>query len=72
MSSTINRNVPRVEGDASWIPEGYIVVTGPDDQRYVVPQYFVSALHQNLDGHREKDKLEIEKAAGTVCIFHYA
>jgi hypothetical protein len=71
MSSTLD-NVPHVERDALWIPEGYIEVIGSDGQHYVVPQHFASALHQNIDGHIEKEKLEIEKAAGTVSALYYA
>lgn len=29
---------------APWIPEGYVLVTGPDDQTYVMPEFCVPAL----------------------------
>ena len=65
MSSSI-LELAHVEDDLSWIPEGYVVVRGPDGQRYVVPEFCVSALHQILDGLGEKKKLEVDKFAGTV------
>lgn len=53
------------QGD-SWIPDGYAVVTGPDQKRYVVPEFCIPALHQMFDGYRKKDELGVFKAAGTV------
>lgn len=70
MSST-PVNLPQDENKPSWIPEGYVEIIGPDDRHYVVPQHFASALHQNIDGHQEKGKLGIEKAAGTVSELIY-
>jgi hypothetical protein len=55
-----------MEGSLPWIPEGYILVMGPDQQPYVVPEFFVSALHQNFDGYKKKESMEVSKAAGTV------
>ncbi|KAF8811076.1 hypothetical protein BYT27DRAFT_7018481, partial [Phlegmacium glaucopus] len=40
------------------IPEGYVVIIGPDEERYVVPQFMVPALHQMFDGYRKKADLE--------------
>ena len=34
----------------TWIPEGYVLVTGPDEQPYVVPEFCVPALHHIFDG----------------------
>jgi hypothetical protein len=71
MSST-PVNVPQDESESSWFPEGYVEVIGPDGRHYVVPQHFASALHQNIDGHREKEKMDIDKASGTVSYMLYA
>jgi hypothetical protein len=57
--------------DPSWIPEGYIHIRGPDARRYVVPEFFVPTLHQNLDAYQKKDKLDVDKAAGTVSLIPF-
>jgi hypothetical protein len=48
------------------IPEGYVVVTGPDDNQYVVPDFMVPALHQMFDGYRKKLDLDAFRQAGSV------
>jgi hypothetical protein len=53
------------EDGPSCIPEGYIVLQ-IDNERYVVPEHLVPALHQAYVGNKKKGELEIEKAAGTV------
>jgi len=62
------------ESSSTWIPEGYVEVMGPDGQCYLVPGYCAPALQSCLDGFKEKKRLKIEKAAGTVrpplYIFH--
>jgi hypothetical protein len=57
------------ESNPPWIPEGFVILMGPDDQSYVVPQFFVPSMQHNFDGYREKQKMEVEKAAGTVSLF---
>jgi len=54
---------------SSWIPEGYITVNGPNNQCYVVPDFFVPALHQSLDAQQEKCIFDFGKAAGTVSVY---
>ena len=69
MSSTTDNNLSPIETEPTWIPEGYVVVMGPDGKEYVVPEFFIPALQQNLEGNEKKGKLEIDKAAGTVSTF---
>ena len=57
---------PTVQPLAPWIPEGYVLVTGPDEQPYVVPEFCVPALHHIFDGYRKKDQLQVFKASGSV------
>jgi hypothetical protein len=57
---------PTVQPHAPWIPEGYVLVTGPDEQPYVVPEFCVPALHHIFDGYRKKDQLQVVKASGSV------
>lgn len=66
MASTADQNTTITNGAASWIPEGYVAIMGPDQQRYVVPDFCVPALHQTLDGYRKKDALQVFKATGSV------
>jgi hypothetical protein len=54
------------ESSSTWIPEGYVEVMGPDGQRYLVPGFCAQALQSSLDGLKEKLRLNVEKAAGTV------
>ena len=53
-------------------PDGYVTVMGPDDQRYLVPEFMVPALHQTFEGYRKKRDLEVFSAAGAVSYpLHY-
>jgi hypothetical protein len=61
-----NNISPPIENEPTFIPEGYVVVTGPDEQRYVVPQFMVPALHQSFDGFRLKTSLNASGRAGSV------
>ena len=62
--NTTNENP--VTDTSSWIPEGYVVIMAPDNQHYVVPEFFVLALHQKFDGYWKKEKLEVFSAARSV------
>ena len=55
-----------LQSECRTIPEGYVEVKGPDGRRYLVPHFYAPALQIKLDGNREKRKLNIGKAAGTV------
>ena len=48
------------------IPEGYILIKGPDNQQYVIPQFMVPAFHQMFDGFRKRKDLKVYRAAGSV------
>ena len=48
------------------LPEGYVSVIGPDQHKYVVPQFMVPALHQCLDGYRLKRELDVSGQSGSV------
>jgi hypothetical protein len=50
----------------SWIPEGFSSVMGPENNRYVVPDFFVPALQVSLNGQMKKDKMNIENTDGSV------
>lgn len=68
MSSNIDQNSTKPSAE---IPDGYVVVTGPDDQQYVVPQFMVPALHQMFDGYRKKQDLDAFRHAGNVSCYFF-
>jgi hypothetical protein len=68
MSSKENMNNDKQVN--SWIPSGYMEIE-IDNKSYVLPHYLVDSLLQDLDRHRKKEELEVEKATGTVSSFHY-
>ncbi|KAF8802329.1 hypothetical protein BYT27DRAFT_7215423 [Phlegmacium glaucopus] len=73
MASTIDHN--RLQGTSNWIPEGYVLIIGPDDKEYVVPEFMVPALHQMFDGYRKKVDLDVFRGAGSCpseAWVHYA
>ena len=53
-------------GHDGWIPEGYVIVRGPGNQHYVVPEFMVPALHQTFDGDQIKNDLQVLSASGSV------
>jgi len=53
-------------GNNAWSPEGYVVVRGPSNQNYVVPEFMVPALHQTYDGDQIKNDLNVLTASGSV------
>ena len=65
-NSTIEGN-----SDSSWIPEGFVEVLGPNAQRYLVPEFYESALHNSLNGFMKKTEFEMKKAYGTVSLFNF-
>jgi hypothetical protein len=48
------------------IPEGYVMVSGPDTDNFLIPEFMVPALHQIFDGYRKKADLDAFKRAGSV------
>jgi hypothetical protein len=63
------QSIDQIEDETTWIPDGFVRVKGPNGQLYLVPEFYAPALNNTLDGRREKKKLEIEKAEGTVSQF---
>jgi hypothetical protein len=55
----------------TWIPEGYVRVTGPDGDNYVVPEFMVPALHQTCESYKKKRDLDAFNAAGSVSNFYF-
>jgi hypothetical protein len=67
MSSNITR-ATHVKDNTLWVPEGYVKVIGPNDQCFIVPNFWEPALHLILEGQRQKKVLNIGSASGTVSV----
>jgi len=50
----------------SWIPEGYVLMTGPDNQDYIAPEFMVPVLDQDFNAKEKKKELKVSGALGTV------
>ena len=54
------------EVDTSWIPDGYQLIIGPDGKEYIMPDFAIPALDDQVRADRIKKKLKVSNAAGTV------
>lgn len=50
----------------TWIPQGYQLVVGPDNAKYIVPEFIIPALRQDYETEEMKKRLLVTNAAGTV------
>jgi len=50
----------------SWLPEGFVFVTGPDEEVYIVLEFMVPELDQNYNAKQKKLELRASSAAGSV------
>lgn len=62
--------VPKKTYD-SWLPEGFVFVTGPDNEIYIVPEFMVPALDQNYNAKQKKLELRASSAPGSVSHLFY-
>ena len=53
----------------TWIPEGYVQIVGPDNKKYILPEFMVPALGQDYHSAKRKEDLKTFKAPGTVSTF---
>jgi hypothetical protein len=56
------------ESEHSWIPDGCVILVGPDGKRYVVPAFMGPAMRQAFEGQKKKDLMTFG-ASGTVSLF---
>lgn len=68
MESTPKSNifVAKKEFTNNWIPDGFVLLIGPDDEKYIVPEFLVDSLDQDYYTMKEKKKLSAHTAQGTV------
>lgn len=55
-------SMPRPSETAPSIPAGYVLLTGPDEQRYLVPRFMVPATEHALEAEQQKRQLEVKTA----------
>lgn len=65
-SSSSTTTTQSINKNDSWIPEGFVCITGPDNQKYIVPEYLVPDLDQAFHSERKKENLGTLSAKGTV------
>ena len=63
-SSSSNIFVPKKDLAANWIPEGFVLLIGPDEEKYIVPEFLVDSIDQDYYSYKNKNKLS--GAPGTV------
>jgi len=63
-SSSSNIFVPKKDLTANWIPEGFVLLIGPDEEKYIVPEFLVDSIDQDYYSYKNKNKLS--GAPGTV------
>ena len=59
-----------IQSDDSWIPDGFILVVGPDDKKYIVPEFMAMALDKDYHSDKKKEELKSFSVAGTVSIWN--
>lgn len=61
-----------VETDKLWLPEGFVLVVAPDDNKYIVHEHIVPALLQHFKANEFKKDLKTFMAPGAVSIYSIA
>lgn len=52
--------------DDNWIPEGFVLVVGPNNVKYIVPEYSLPDLDQEYLSNKNKEELRANNALGSV------
>jgi hypothetical protein len=55
----------------TWIPEGYILFIGPDDEKYIAPEFMLPTLDQDYHSNQKKTQLGALSAPGTVSFIAF-
>ena len=61
--------VPIRDGDQDedhWIPEGFVLVIGPDEKAYILPEFMLPDLDQSFNARKRAKELKASNAAGMV------
>ena len=57
--------VPIHDGD-SWVPDGFVLVIGPDKKRYILPEFMLPDLDLKFNARKRAKEINASNAAGTV------
>ena len=49
-----------------WVPEGFVVLIGPNGEKYITPEFMVPALDQDFHSNKKKESLGALGAKGSV------
>jgi hypothetical protein len=52
-SSSSNIFVPKKDSTANWIPEGFVLLIGPDEEKYIVPEFLVDSIDQDYYSYKK-------------------
>jgi hypothetical protein len=58
-----------MDSTIDWNAEGFVVLIGPDNSKYLVPDFLVDSLQQSYQSYFKKKELRASSAAGTVSVF---
>lgn len=58
-----------IQSEDTWVPEGYVLTIGPNNQKYIVPEYCLPDLDQIYLSDKKKEELNASNAEGTVSFF---
>lgn len=56
----------------SWIPDGFVLVMGPDEKRYILPEFMLPDRDQTFNARKRAQELMASSAAGTVSAGNHA
>ena len=65
-SKTSPASPPIAINQDDWIPEGFIAIIGPNNEKYIVPEFMIPQLEQDFQSTMRKDKLGAFVAPGIV------
>jgi hypothetical protein len=54
-----------------WIPRGFVLVDGPDNEQYIVPDCMFPAFQQECNAYKKKQDIGANRASGsvsTICL----
>jgi len=52
-----------------WIPDGFIAIIGPNNEKYIVPEFMFKQLDQDYHTKTRNDELGTFMAPGVVSLF---
>jgi len=56
------------KNDDTWIPEGFVRVIGPNNEKYIMPEFMIPAIDQVYLADLKREKLNANNAQGIVSL----